>query len=262
MAGSALPGWRRQWSRPCAQVQSRFCAGIQTGAWTCTGPVLVPVRRLRHRQCHFSAGTTEGKFAHRASQNHAQAQSSAKSTPTPQNRSAPPTTERPCASPSPSLRSTSASAWAALSPQKRVRSWHPGKAGKGPLPKLPGRVLYRAAADRRNTTRATIRESSRHSYRAGRSSTTTQLRKTDTPVAGSTHTGWRRRWSRPCAQNQSQFCACFWTGVWACSGRRLLYARRPQPPGTGRPPGPTRAHSRRRPPEPTSTPRRRRGAST
>ena len=46
-------------------------------------------------------------------------------------------------------------------------SRHPGKAGKGPLPKLPGRVLYRAAADRRNTTRATIRESSRHSYRAG-----------------------------------------------------------------------------------------------
>ena len=34
---------------------------------------------------------------------------------------------------------------------------HPGKAGKGPLPKLPGRVLYRAPADRRNPTRATIR---------------------------------------------------------------------------------------------------------
>ena len=28
----------------------------------------------------------------------------------------------------------------------------PGDAGKGPLPKRPGRVLYRAAADRRNTT--------------------------------------------------------------------------------------------------------------
>ncbi len=77
----------------------------------------------------FSAGATEGKFAHRTSQNHAQAQSSAKSTPTPQNRSAPPTTGRPCASPSPSLRSTSASAWAALSPQRRVRSRHPRKAG-------------------------------------------------------------------------------------------------------------------------------------
>ena len=55
-------------------------------------------------------------------------------------------------------------------------SWMPGK---GPLPKLPGRVLYRAAADRRNTTRATIRESSRQSNRAGRNSSTSQLRKTD-----------------------------------------------------------------------------------
>ena len=138
MAGSTHPGWRRQWCRPCDQVQSRFCACVQIGVWAGAGPVLTPVRRLRHRQCHFSAGATEGKFAHRASQNHAQAQSSAKSTPTPRNRSAPPTTGRPCASPSPSLRSTSASAWAALSPPRRARSRHPGKAGKGPLPKTAG----------------------------------------------------------------------------------------------------------------------------
>ncbi len=38
-------------------------------------------------------------------------------------------------------------------PQRRARSRRPGRSGKGPLPKLPGRVLYRAAADRRNTTR-------------------------------------------------------------------------------------------------------------
>ena len=68
-------------------------------------------------------------------------------------------------------------AWSARSSATGRRQ--PGKAGKGPLPKLPGRVLYRAAADRRNTTRATIRESSRHSYRAGRSSTTARLQKTD-----------------------------------------------------------------------------------
>ena len=38
-------------------------------------------------------------------------------------------------------------------PQRRARSRRSGKAGKGPLPKRPGRVLYRAAADRRNPTR-------------------------------------------------------------------------------------------------------------
>ena len=65
-----------------------------------------------------------------------------------------------------------------LTNQTAHPSRRPGKAGKGPLPKRPGRVLYRAAADRRNTTRATIRESSRQAYRAGRSSPTTQLRKT------------------------------------------------------------------------------------
>ena len=54
-----------------------------------------------------------------------------------------------------------------------------GEAGKGPLPKRPGRVLYRAAADRRNTSRATIRESSRQAYIFDRSSSTAQLRKTD-----------------------------------------------------------------------------------
>ena len=228
VAGSAHPGCRRQWFRPCAQVQSRSCACVQIGAWAGVGPVLTPVRRLRHRQCHFSAGAAEGKFAHRTSQNHAQAQSSAKSTPTPQNRSAPPPTERPCASPSPSpsLRSTSTSAWAALSPQRRTRSRHPGKAGKGPLPKLPGRVLCRAAADRRNTPRAAIRESSRHSHRASRSSTTAQLRKTDTPAAGITHPGWRRHWCRSCTQVQSWFCACVRTGAWACAGPVLTPVRR------------------------------------
>ena len=121
-------------------------------------------------------------------------------------------------------------------PQRRAHSRHPGKAGKGPLPKLPGRVLSRAAADRRNTPRATMRESSRQSHRAGRSSTTTQMRKTDTLVAGSTPPGWRRPWSRPCAQVRSWFCACVRIGVWACAGR-------PHLPRTERTPGPTRAHS-------------------
>ena len=55
--------------------------------------------------------------SHRASQNHAQAQSGTKHTPTPQNRSVPPTTGRPWASPSRSLRSTSA--WALFSPQRQ-----------------------------------------------------------------------------------------------------------------------------------------------
>ena len=118
----------------------------------------------------------------------------------------------------------------------RITRWHPGKAGKGPLPKLPGRVLYRSAADRRNTTRATIRESSRHSYRASRISTTTQLRKTDALVAGSAHPGWRRHWCWSCAQVQSRFCAGVQIGAWTC-------ASRPQLPGTERTPGPTRAHS-------------------
>ena len=209
VAGNAHPGCRRQWFRPCAQVQSRSCACVQIGAWAGVGPVLTPVRRLRHRQCHFSAGAAEGKFAHRISQNHAQAQSSAKSTPTPQNRSAPPTTGRPCASPSPSLRSTSASAWAALSPQRRARSRHPGK--------------------------------------AGRSSTTTQLRKTDTLVAGSAHPGWRRHWCRPCARVQSWSCACVRIGVWACAGGTSRNGER------GRQDRPGRTAGRRRPPVPTST---------
>jgi len=38
--------------------------------------------------------------------------------------------------------------------------------------------------------------------------TTAQLRKTDTPVAGSTHPDWRRPWYRSCDQVQSRFCAC------------------------------------------------------
>ena len=103
----------------------------------------------------------------------------------------------------------------------RITRWHPGKAGKGPLPKLPGRVLYRAAADRRNTTRATIRESSRQAYRADRSLTTAQLRKTDAFVVSSAHPGWRRHWCWSCAQVQSRFCAGVRarvrTGVWACA---------------------------------------------
>ena len=93
---------------------------------------------------------------------------------------------------------------------------HPGKAGKGPLPKLPGRVLSRAAADRRNPPRSTMRESSRHSHRARMNSTTAQLRRADTPAAGSANPGW----CRPCAQVQSRFCACFQIGVWACADRR------------------------------------------
>ena len=48
---------------------------------------------------------------------------------------------------------------------------------------------------------------------AGRNSTTTQLRKTDTLVADSTLPGW----CRPCAQVQSRFCACVRTGAWACA---------------------------------------------
>jgi len=48
---------------------------------------------------------------------------------------------------------------------------------------------------------------------AGRNSTTTQLRKTDTLVADSTPPGW----CRPCAQVQSRFCACVRTGAWACA---------------------------------------------
>ena len=121
-------------------------------------------------------------------------------------------------------------------PQRRAHSRHPGKAGKGPLPKLPGRVLSRAAADRRNTPRATMRESSRQSHRAGRSSTTTQMRKTDTLAAGITHPGWRRPWCRPCAHVQSRFCVGVWTCTWICAGRPHLQ-------GTKKTPGPTRAHS-------------------
>ena len=81
-----------------------------------------------------------------------------------------------------------------------------GKPGKALSPKRPGRVLSRAAADRRNTTCATIRENSRHSYSAGRSSTPAQLRKTDILAAGSAHPGWRRHWCRPCAQVKFRFC--------------------------------------------------------
>ena len=55
------------------------------------------------------------------------------------------------------------------------------------------------------TPRATIRESSRHSYRAE-----------------NTHPGWRR----PCAQFQSRFCAGFRNDAWVCPGRCLLYAHR------------------------------------
>ena len=121
-----------------------------------------------------------------------------------------------------------------------------GKAGKGPLPKLPGRDLYRAAADRRNPPRATTRESSRQACSADRNSTTTQLRKTDALAASSAPPGWRRHWCRPSAQVQSRFCAGVRIGAWAGAGRRLLYARRPQLPGTKRTPGPTRAHRRPR----------------
>jgi len=56
-----------------------------------------------------------------------------KTTPTPQIRSVLPTTGRPCASPSPSLRSTSASAWAALSPQRHSVS-KTGKGHRAPIP--------------------------------------------------------------------------------------------------------------------------------
>ena len=108
-------------------------------------------------------------------------------------------------------------AWSARSSATGRR--HPGKAGKGPLPKLPGRVLYRAAADRRNPTRATIRENSRRSHRASRRSTPAQLRKTDALAAGSAHPGWRRHWCRPSAQVQSWFCACVRIGAWAGVGR-------------------------------------------
>ena len=37
--------------------------------------------------------------------------------------------------------------------QDELAAGAPGEAGKGPLPKRPGRDLYRAAADRRNPTR-------------------------------------------------------------------------------------------------------------
>ena len=93
-----------------------------------------------------------------------------------------------------------------------------GKPVKALSPKRPGRVLYRAAADRRNTTRATMRESNRQSHRAGTSSATTaQLRKPDTLAAGNAYPGWRRHWCRPSVQVQSWFCACVWIDVWACA---------------------------------------------
>ena len=63
-------------------------------------------------------------------------------------------------------------------------------------------------------------------------------------VANSRHSGWRRQRVRPCAQVQSRFCASVQIGAWGCAGRRLLYARRPQFPGTERTPGPTRAPGR------------------
>ncbi len=128
--------------------------------------------RPKRRQCHLSAGTAERKFAHRASQSHAQTRTGTEHTPSTPNHSVPhaqrrqetartrrparrqascppdlagsgrcyqytipadarpttdaparrpPTTGRPCASPSPSLRSTSASAWAALSTRTTKR---------------------------------------------------------------------------------------------------------------------------------------------
>lgn len=113
MAGNASPGWRRHWY----QIQSRFWEGLRLGAQTCAGPVPTPVRRPRRRQGHSSDGAAERKFAYIAFQNHAQAQSGTKHTPKPQNRSVPPTTGRPWASPSRSLRSTSA--WALFSPQRQ-----------------------------------------------------------------------------------------------------------------------------------------------
>ena len=106
----------------------------------------------------------------------------------------------------------------------------PGKAGKGPLPKLPGRVLYRAAADRRNTPRATIRESSRHSYRAG-----------------SVHPGLPPALALAMCPVPVPVLCRFPDRCLVCPGRRLLYAHRPQTPGMGRLPRPSRTHSRRRP---------------
>ena len=138
----------------------------------------------------------------------------------------------------------------------RITRWHPGKAGKGPLPKLPGRVLYRAAADRRNTTRATIRECSRQSYRAGRSSTTAQLRKTDTLVAGSAHPAG--------AGNGSGHVPRFSPGFVQVSRSAPVHALagRGFQERSARQDRPGRTAGRRRPPVPTSTPRRRRRAPT
>ncbi len=139
-----------------------------------------------------------------------------------------------------------------------------GKAGKGPLPKRPGRALYRAAADRRNTTRATTRESSRQAYRAGRSSTTIQLRKTDNACA-------QQRTPRiatalvpaMCPDSVPVLVLC------RCSDRRLgllwsasAPADRSLQERSARQEQPGRTAGRRRPPAPTSTPRRRRRAFT
>ena len=95
--------------------------------------------------------------------------------------------------------------WGIHNPGCRRTGRHPGKAGKGPLPKLPGRVLCRAAADRRNTSRATMRENSRQPHRAGSA---------------------RPDWRRPCTQVQSRSCACVQIGVWAGAGPVLTPVRR------------------------------------
>ena len=100
-----------------------------------------------------------------------------------------------------------------------ARQRRPGKAGKGPLPKLPGRVLYRAAADRRNTTRrphgrvAGIRTEPAGAPPPHSCKGLTVL------VAGSEHLGWRRHRSRPCAQIRSRFCPRAWSGAQTCAGR-------------------------------------------
>ena len=138
----------------------------------------------------------------------------------------------------------------------------PGEAGKGPLPKRPGRDLYRAAADRRNTTRLP------HGRSAGNRTEPTEAppphicERLTALAAGSGHPGCRRHWCLSCDQIWSRFCAGVRTGLQACAGRRLHrpaaasrngeHARTP----TGR------TADRRRPPVPTATPRRRRRAST
>ena len=101
-------------------------------------------------------------------------------------------------------------------PPRRAHSRRPqGKSGKGPLPKRPGRDLYRAATDRRNTTRLPSgRIAGKRTEPAG-ARPPHSCERPSALAAGSAHPGRYR----PCARIRSRFCAGVRIGAQACAGR-------------------------------------------